>query len=256
MRGERRGRLEWIDAAKGIGILLMIYGHVLQKGFRAPGAAVLDQLRIMHSFNMPMFFLASGFFYRARPAGEVLPRLRDLFRRRLTPVLFFSLLTVPVWLKVTPRSAFGWRPALDLLLAYLQGHPELNWVTWFLVCLLVMEIQAQLLLRFVRPSLLPFAGAACVLAFVTLAAFLKKVSPVWGDGAFRFWFVGEAGVALGFHAIGSFALPWLQRVGTSRLAGGGMFLTGLIVLLLLSRRPPEDPSFAVTLAIGQHGPPL
>ena len=48
-------RLEYMDALKGAGILLMVMGHV---GF---GDAFS---KCIHGFHMPLFFFASGFFYK------------------------------------------------------------------------------------------------------------------------------------------------------------------------------------------------
>jgi len=50
-----RNRYEFIDIAKGIGIILVIFGHVLP--------AVLDKVEIViYAFHMPMFFLLAGLF--------------------------------------------------------------------------------------------------------------------------------------------------------------------------------------------------
>lgn len=60
-------RTPWIDIAKGIGILLVIYGHVARGVVAAglpmdPGVfAVID--RAIYSFHMPLFFLLSGFVF-------------------------------------------------------------------------------------------------------------------------------------------------------------------------------------------------
>ncbi len=49
-------RLDFIDIAKGIGIILVVTGHLL------PVAAGLHVL--IYSFHMPLFFFLSGFFLR------------------------------------------------------------------------------------------------------------------------------------------------------------------------------------------------
>ena len=48
---ENRKRINWIDVAKGIGIFIIVLGHVLKTGF-------LRQL--IFSFHVPFFFLLSG----------------------------------------------------------------------------------------------------------------------------------------------------------------------------------------------------
>ena len=60
-------RLDWIDYAKGIGIILVVYGHVLRGIYNAEMHLseifynVSDSL--VYGFHMPLFFFLSGFFF-------------------------------------------------------------------------------------------------------------------------------------------------------------------------------------------------
>ena len=60
-------RLTWIDYAKGIAILLVIYRHVFE-GIKLSGASIdgrefLEYANIfLFSFRMPLFFIISGVF--------------------------------------------------------------------------------------------------------------------------------------------------------------------------------------------------
>jgi fucose 4-O-acetylase-like acetyltransferase len=53
-------RLQHTDIAKGIGILLVVFGH---------NSIVVDEKRelfnVMYSFHMPLFFFLSGLFFNA-----------------------------------------------------------------------------------------------------------------------------------------------------------------------------------------------
>ena len=51
-------RIDYIDAAKGVGILLMILGHCYYVG-TVPGLS-----RVIYSFHMPLFFIISGLFIK------------------------------------------------------------------------------------------------------------------------------------------------------------------------------------------------
>lgn len=56
MNNREVNRVEWIDVAKGIAIILMILGHCI---------SVDSWLRlIIFSFHMPFFLIASGYFYK------------------------------------------------------------------------------------------------------------------------------------------------------------------------------------------------
>ncbi|MFZ6772726.1 acyltransferase family protein [Undibacterium sp. SXout7W] len=57
----------WVDYARGIGIILVVYGHVSRGIFNAgmPMDATLFSLidSIIYSFHMPLFFFLSGLFF-------------------------------------------------------------------------------------------------------------------------------------------------------------------------------------------------
>lgn len=54
------------DIIKGIGILLVIIGHL------AHGYGVL--IPIIYTFHMPLFFIVSGYFYKEKGVIELLKR--------------------------------------------------------------------------------------------------------------------------------------------------------------------------------------
>lgn len=48
-------RYEYIDIAKGIGILLVVWAHILLVGVSH---------RVIYAFHMPLFFMISGMLFR------------------------------------------------------------------------------------------------------------------------------------------------------------------------------------------------
>lgn len=66
------GRFSWVDIAKGIAIILVVYRHVLI-GIKRSGLVVEPYLlqinEMVYSFRMPLFFILSGFFF-ARSAAK------------------------------------------------------------------------------------------------------------------------------------------------------------------------------------------
>ncbi|WP_165731740.1 acyltransferase family protein [Polaribacter sp. 20A6] len=61
-----KNKIDWVDNAKGIGIVLVVFGHVL-RGIFAKGLSISNDTfmfidDIIYSFHMPLFFLISGFF--------------------------------------------------------------------------------------------------------------------------------------------------------------------------------------------------
>jgi fucose 4-O-acetylase-like acetyltransferase len=60
-------RTEWVDYAKAIGIILVVYGHVA-RGVKESGFNLSEPLftlvdSIIYSFHMPLFFFLSGLFF-------------------------------------------------------------------------------------------------------------------------------------------------------------------------------------------------
>lgn len=55
-KGKSADRIEWVDAAKGIAIILMIFGHCISE-------ESVERMCV-YSFHMPLFVMISGFFYK------------------------------------------------------------------------------------------------------------------------------------------------------------------------------------------------
>ncbi len=76
-------RLNYLDIAKGIGIILMIIGHI---------AAEYEYIRkFILCFHMPLFFIISGYFFRHRENKEC---LKYIFKRLIIPYIIMSILII------------------------------------------------------------------------------------------------------------------------------------------------------------------
>nr|WP_087573003.1 acyltransferase family protein [Sphingomonas sp. CDS-1] len=76
------GRLEWIDVARGIGIVAVVVGHVWTRG------GLRDA---MYSFHMPLFFLLSGLLSRPQPVASF---TRRQFASQMRPYAAFLILLI------------------------------------------------------------------------------------------------------------------------------------------------------------------
>lgn len=76
---QQNNRSEYIDFFRGIGILLMIMGHI---GF----GRIFDKW--IHSFHMPMFFFVSGFFYIGNK--PVVASVKKYTKKMLLPYLMWG----------------------------------------------------------------------------------------------------------------------------------------------------------------------
>lgn len=75
-------RIEYFDQMKGIAILLVVFGHIMQFSLGIPKSSLVDMLGLFH---MPVFFFTSGYFtYRGalshkEMAKRCINRTRTLF---------------------------------------------------------------------------------------------------------------------------------------------------------------------------------
>ncbi|MBQ9274851.1 MAG: acyltransferase family protein [Succinivibrio sp.] len=76
-------RVDWLDLAKFIGMILVIVGHSLE-----PGGGQSLPRGIIFSFHMPLFFLLSGLvFAPSQSPAQYARRLKKSFRRLIVPAL-------------------------------------------------------------------------------------------------------------------------------------------------------------------------
>ncbi|MDZ5494822.1 acyltransferase family protein [Lacticaseibacillus casei] len=102
-------RIEWIDVAKGLGIIAVVLGH-----FYPRNTTFYESLYWWH---MPLFFMIGGFFVKP----TTLPTLRDYLRRRFWPMF---------------KQYFGYGVGLILLNLWLSNaRLHLPWIIcgdWFM----------------------------------------------------------------------------------------------------------------------------
>ncbi|MEO5967672.1 MAG: acyltransferase, partial [Ferruginibacter sp.] len=95
-------RQTWIDYARGISIILVLYRHVFE-GLKNSGLAVADYISLEHanilffSFRMPLFFIVSGIFV----AGSLQKRGLKLFvnnksRTILYPYFLWGIIQITI----------------------------------------------------------------------------------------------------------------------------------------------------------------
>lgn len=95
--GKTQGRIEWIDALKGLTIILVVYSHIV---VNCKIESNINQFFI--TFRMPLFFFLSGFVaYKANKKWTGTQLKADLCKKlriQLIPtVVFGTLYTILIW---------------------------------------------------------------------------------------------------------------------------------------------------------------
>ena len=191
-------RIEYIDRARAIGMFLVYYGHFVQKLIPGSGNPAFDQWKLIYSFHMPLFFFLAGIFWKPNPLfGEV---FKEKLKTRIVPWVTFSLILIPLWLWLDPEK-FRERA---LTASYLVGNPKLNIVTWFLVCLFVVELLAALLAKYFKLGIFRIALYSILFFLVGYYGFVRNGATVNDLIGLRpdIWYIDDAFIAILFYFAG------------------------------------------------------
>ena len=141
-----RKRLEYLDIAKGIGIILVVLGHIL----------VQSPLVIwIYSFHMPLFFFLSGYLFYFNKETRFGKFLYKKVKSILIPYFIYAIAVYLYWFLIERRLRPGSVDAIKPLIGILYGIGKEPWLTfddalWFLTCLFVLEVVFFLLVKAVR----------------------------------------------------------------------------------------------------------
>lgn len=170
-------RLAWVDASKGIGIVLVVYGHVL-RGLMSAGIVAADGVyktidSWIYTFHMPLFFFISGLFFCNSYS-------------RQGPLVIASRIDTVAWPYVTWSIIQG---LLHTALSSLTNRPlglqdvtEFLWTPraqfWFLYVLFLLEAAYTLLFCWMGAT----AGTLVGLALGLLLYAAPPMPPTWNAG--------------------------------------------------------------------------
>ncbi len=253
-------RVPWVDVARGYGILLVIYGHFVERLAGLGYQAAFLQFKFIYAFHVPLFFWLAGYIHGDSPASRP-GFLRQRIASRLVPALFFNLIAFPLFVLQDVLVKGGPQPRLYAysLLSFLRGYPSYNFVMWFVICLFTVECLHVLLTRWTRTTpglaLAALAAYGVGIAVLSQISFVVKVTGI----ALNFWFVHEALIALSFYLLGRL----VRRLGAGRAGASpwqwavlaAVALAGTLVSFNLNAGAfkPETP--VVLMAESFHGNP-
>lgn len=139
-------RLEYLDIAKGIGIILVVLGHVFMQ----------NPLVIwIYSFHIPLFFFLSGYLFYFNKEKRLSRFLYKKTRTILIPYFVYAIVFYLYWLLAERHLREQSEDVLKPLIGIFYGIGKEPWLTfddalWFLTCLFVVELAFFLLMRAVK----------------------------------------------------------------------------------------------------------
>jgi fucose 4-O-acetylase-like acetyltransferase len=131
-------RLQFIDLAKGIGMVLIVFNHVATN-FSNNLFSETNVCRMVLSFYIPLFFFLSGLFFSVK--NDFLSFLKIKINRLLIPFLFFYIITFLITailylLGMEVKNDFSWT---NILIVFHQDVFSNNAI-WFLLALFWMNL--------------------------------------------------------------------------------------------------------------------
>lgn len=197
-------RLDYIDAAKGIGILLVVWAHILIVG---------PSHKLIYAFHMPLFFFVSALLFKPEKYASVVELVRKRARRLLLPYFLYSVATWCVWagfryLRGDEVDSYV-MPLLQTFIAQGSGAFMMhNSALWFIPCLFVLEIIFYFLCKLGTRNMIiasiAIAGLGCLLAHQFGNDYLLNMP----------WNLDAAIFALPFYAV---AYVLREKVGPAQL---------------------------------------
>jgi len=128
-------RIHWIDITRGIGIILVIYGHLFST----------DQQRyLIYAFHMPLFFFISGMVFTPLMSKSLLFITLKYFKQLLIPYYIFAVMTY-LFALISQTADFSLSGMGYQLFGILYGSGRdgmlgYNVVLWFLPCLFITKL--------------------------------------------------------------------------------------------------------------------
>lgn len=205
----KKERLTYLDVAKGIGILLVVIGHVY-----AFNRQIVDRFFViwLYSFHMPLFFIISGMLIAYKDEKDIWKFVKKRIKGILIPYVFFSIFSIIVFAIVNDFSREVFVQNVKATICGV-GIDTL----WFLPALFFGEV-----IFFVLRNLLKNKYVICIISAIiyTLGNFMMK------DYGLICLFLGRICIAVGFIMIGNYTMNLIRK--------RNMPLYGLIVIAILS----------------------
>lgn len=200
-------RYDFIDIAKGMGILAVVWAHILLVGWTH---------KIIYAFHMPLFFFISGFLFNENKYPSFHAFLVKRIKRLIIPYSIYSIVTwgIWAWFRYVRHDMVKsyWMPLLQTVIAQGSGtYLVHNSALWFIPCLLAVEIMyfhiMKLGLKIAMIVCWGFAILGMVLAHCFGKTYLDNMP----------WNLDAAFLALPFYSVGNTMKKYLNWVNNENI---------------------------------------
>ncbi len=222
-------RLHWIDIAKGLAIVLVVYRHVFEgiarSGLPAKDHALLEYANILFfSFRMPLFFMVAGMFVAKSVASR---GIRGFTTEKVSTILY-------------PFLLWGlFQISLQLVLSkYVNADRDLS--SYFDLILRPRRIDQFWYLLALFNTFLVFVWCRKLLredgrALILLGCILYYISSLLNANHLDAGFLYDILHYFIFMAIGSHMSGWALSGGVGKIATNTKYLGGVVVAFAITQ---------------------
>ena len=153
-----RARVEWLDAAKGVGIILVVLGHAFRDEMREVSALCDFIYSVVYSIHMPLFFIISGYIYamgkRKRQISEKECFIKKKTSSLLVPmvsyavlmyIFFFAAWSIPLVRGMLESSSYQYMGAVEYAARTLIAENPYAIHLWYLWILYLILLTAYMI---------------------------------------------------------------------------------------------------------------
>lgn len=226
MTTQTKQRYDYLDIAKGLGILAVVWAHIMLTGWSH---------RLIYAFHMPLFFFISGMLFRKDKYESASNFLKHRFLRLFIPYIAYSVATWLVWVAFRmirhDEVASYWMPLAQTFISQGSGAFMVhNSALWFIPCLFATEIMYFFLSNMKEWTTL----CLCIL----LAAVSFILGSQFGDDYWMTppWNFDAALIALPFYCLGNMLTRHFSHKQMNEYAAQNkvkLILTTIVLTILL-----------------------
>ena len=214
-------RLDYIDIAKALGMLTIMWGHI----------AIGKTVTFVYAFHIPLFFFLSGMVF----VPEKYPDFKSFVKRRIqtliVPYIIYSFITWAVWALFSyfthAKVANYWMPLLETFIAQgSEGYLVHNVPLWFVSCLFVVELSYYWIskLRDVWNVIICLICATLSYVLVNYCTFFDFTTLPWS--------IEVALAAIIFYAFGHLFTKHIGHQRFEYIVNRKRWVTAILMLLL------------------------
>jgi fucose 4-O-acetylase-like acetyltransferase len=241
--GENK-RLAWVDYAKGVGILLVVYGHVLReirpvKGLFSNYANFFERSdKFIYSFHMPLFFILSGYFFMSSLYKKDF--IYDKLKTLVYPFIIWSVLQTSAEILISYLSPYTntQTPVTELITCIIMPRDQF----WFLYALFFIMIVNYLLFR-INVALGLYLSVGLWIIYLVFRRFV----PDTFNNTFQFLIFFDVGIVL------SQSRKFIYVIGRIKFLLANVVLFAVAEYFYLSGNFPFSSTALAKLLVGVSG---